>query len=163
MVIYNSEIIVPFPLLLPQRSQSKSLWGPFKKNNHPTHQKYHHQQKNTPYVLSPLANGVDIYHLQKVSKELMRNPEAMEVPLLNTVSLGNIKFKLAIHAVNASSQQILFFLFCLNLKARRQNIRIPKRGVLKLLFSLGCMLQDIVRSPRDLSSFVRQSEALKGV
>lgn len=49
----------------------------------------------------------------------MRNPKATEVPLLNPVSLGNIKFRLAIHAVNASSQQILFFLFCLNLKARR--------------------------------------------
>lgn len=48
----------------------------------------------------------------------MRNPEAMEVPLLNTVSIGNTGVRLAIHAANASSQQILFF-FCLNLKARR--------------------------------------------
>lgn len=110
-----------------------------------------------------LADRVDIYHLQKVSKVLTRNLEAMEVSLLNTVSLGNIKLRAAIHAVNASSQRILFVLFCLNLKARRWNIRTPKQGVLKLFFSLGCMLQDIVRYPRDLPSFVRQSEALKGV
>lgn len=41
----------------------------------------------------------------------MRNPEAMEMPLLNRVPLGNTGVRLAFHAANDSSQQILLFLF----------------------------------------------------
>lgn len=44
-----------------------------------------------------------------MSKELMRNPGAMEAAPLNAASFGDTNFRLAINAANASAQQIPFF------------------------------------------------------
>lgn len=93
---------MPLPLLLPQRWQPKSLSGSFKRG-----------VEATFFPSCKWGGYLPPTERQKVSKELMRNPGTIEMPLLNAVPLGNINFILAIHAANASSQRIFCFPFLL--------------------------------------------------